>query len=37
MEDIGTKDAWTSAQRVFSLSGVPKDMGVSLENSEEAG
>ena len=35
MEDIGTKDDWAPAQRVFILSGVPKGMGVSSENNEE--
>jgi hypothetical protein len=35
MEDIGTKDDWAPAQRVFILSGVPKGLGVSNENSEE--
>src|ERR1017187_9350715 len=28
MEDIGTKDDWAAAQRVFILSGVPESMGV---------
>ena len=31
MEDIGTKDDWAAAQRVFILNGVPKNMGVSIE------
>ena len=35
MEDIGTKDDWAAAQRVFILSGVAKGMGVSTENSAE--
>jgi hypothetical protein len=35
LEDIGTKDDWAAAQRVFILSGVPKRMGVPTENSEE--
>jgi hypothetical protein len=34
-EDIGTKGDWAPAQRVFILSGVPKGMGGSVENSEE--
>jgi hypothetical protein len=33
MEDIGTKDDWAAAQRVFILSRVSKGMGVSTENS----
>ena len=33
MEDIGTKDDWAAAQRAFILTGVPKGMGVSTENS----
>jgi hypothetical protein len=35
MEDIGTKEDWAAAKRVFILSGVPKGMGVSTENREE--
>jgi len=35
MEDIGTKDDWVPARRVFILSGVPEGMGVSTENNEE--
>jgi hypothetical protein len=36
MEDIGIEDDWELAQRIFILSGVPKGMGVSTGNSEEA-
>jgi hypothetical protein len=35
MEDIGTKDGRAATQRVFILSGIPKGMGVSTENSEK--
>jgi hypothetical protein len=35
MEDIGTKDDWAAAQRVFILSRVAKGMGVSTENSQK--
>jgi len=31
MEDIGTKDDWAAAQRVFILSRVSKGMGVSTD------
>ena len=36
MEDIGMEDDWEVAQRVFILSGVPKEMGIPTENSEES-
>jgi hypothetical protein len=34
-EDIGTKDDWAPPQRVFILSGIPKEMGIFNEISEE--
>ena len=34
MEDIGMKDGLAGAQPIFFLSGIPKGMGVSSENSE---
>ena len=37
VEDIGTKEDWAAAQRVFILSCVSKGMGVSTGNSEESG
>jgi hypothetical protein len=35
MEDIGMKDDFARAQRIFILSGIPEGMEVSTENSEE--
>jgi hypothetical protein len=36
MEDIGMEDDWEVAQRIFILSGVPKETRVSTENNEES-
>jgi hypothetical protein len=36
MENIGMEDDWEVAQRIFILSGVPKETRVSTENNEES-